>query len=234
MSGQEAEARSEARPAAADDATQAASAAGVRSDQPHEEKIPLARPSLGAAEERAVVEVLRSGQLSLGPKVAEFERAFAQRLGATAACAVSSGTAGLHLALRAAGVGAGDEVITSPLSFVASANAIVYEGALPVFAEIDPVTLNLDPEQAGDAITERTRAILPVHLFGYPAEMSSFEALARRHGLALVEDACEALGARHPDGRPVGGGATSRCSGSTPTSSSPPGRAGWWWSATLR
>jgi perosamine synthetase len=208
VSGQEAETRSAGEVAGADDAARAASTAGslggARPQQP-EEAIPLARPSLGAAEERAVVEVLRSGQLSLGPKVGEFERAFAQRLGATAACAVSSGTAGLHLALRAAGVGPGDEVVTSPLSFVASANAILYEGARPVFAEIDPVTLNLDPERAAAAITERTRAILPVHLFGYPAEMGSFEELARRHGVALVEDACEALGARHPDGRPVGG-----------------------------
>ncbi len=170
-----------------------------------EEPIPLARPTLGAAEERAVLEVLRSGQLSLGPKLAQFERAFAKRVGAPLASAVSSGTAGLHLALRAVGVGAGDEVITSPFSFVASANAALYEGARPVFADIDPVTLNLDPEQAQAAITERTKAILPVHIFGYPAEMGPLEAIAVRHDLAIVEDACEALGARHADGRPVGG-----------------------------
>ena len=170
-----------------------------------EETIPLARPSVGAAEERAVLEVLRSGQLSLGPRVEEFERAFAQRVGATAACAVSSGTAGLHLALRAVGVGPGDEVVTSPFSFVASANAVVYEGARPVFVDVDPMTLNLDPEAVRAAVSERTRAILPVHIFGYPAEMDALEAIAREHGLAIVEDACEALGARHPDGRPVGG-----------------------------
>jgi perosamine synthetase len=170
-----------------------------------EETIPLARPSLGEAEERAVLEVLRSGELSLGPRVAEFERAFAERVGAQAACAVSSGTAGLHLALRAVGVGPGDEVVTSSFSFVASANAVVYEGARPVFADIDPMTLNLDPAAVEAAVSERTRAILPVHIFGYPAEMDAFEAIARRHGLAIVEDACEALGARHPDGRPVGG-----------------------------
>jgi perosamine synthetase len=175
-----------------------------------EETIPLARPSLGAEEEQAVLEVLRSGALSLGPKVGEFERAFAQRVGGAGrdpihASAVSSGTAGLHLALRAVGVKRGDEVITSPLSFVASANAALYEGARPVFADIDPVTLNLDPEAAEAAITERTKAILPVHLFGYPAEMGAFEAIARRHGLAIVEDACEALGGRHADGTPVGG-----------------------------
>jgi perosamine synthetase len=170
-----------------------------------DEMIPLARPSLGAAEERAVLEVLRSGQLSLGPRVEEFERAFAQRVGATAACAVSSGTAGLHLALRAVGVESGDEVVTSSFSFVASANAVVYEGARPVFADIDPMTLNLDPEAVRAAVSERTRAILPVHIFGYPAEMDALEAIAREHGLAIVEDACEALGARHPDGRAVGG-----------------------------
>ena len=178
---------------------------GTSPDPAEEETIPLARPSLGAAEERAVLEVLRSGQLSLGPRVGEFERAFAERVGAAAACAVSSGTAGLHLALRAAGVGPGDEVVTSPFSFVASANAVVYEGARPVFADIDPMTLNLDPDAVRAAVSERTRAILPVHIFGYPAEMDAFEAIARQYGLAIVEDACEALGARHPDGRPVGG-----------------------------
>jgi perosamine synthetase len=169
-----------------------------------DEVIPLAKPVLGEAEERAVIEVLRSGQLSLGPKLGEFERLFAERVGAPHACGVSSGTAGLHLALRAVGVGPGDEVITSPFSFVASANAILYEGATPVFAEIDPVTLNLDPEAAEAAITPHTKAILPVHIFGYPAEMPAFERIAEKHGLAIVEDACEALGARHADGRAVG------------------------------
>jgi perosamine synthetase len=170
-----------------------------------DEVIPLARPVLGEAEERAVVEVLRSGQLSLGPRLGEFEQLFARRVGAPHASAVSSGTAGLHLALRAAGVGPGDEVVTSPFSFVASANAIVYCGARPVFADIDPVTLNLDPAAAEAAITPRTKAILPVHIFGYPADMPAFEQIAQRHGLAIVEDACEALGAKHADGPAVGG-----------------------------
>ncbi len=170
-----------------------------------DERIPLSRPALGAAEEQAVLEVLRSGRLSLGPRTEEFERGFAERVGARCASAVSSGTAGLHLALRAVGVGRGNEVITSPFSFVASANAPIYEGARPVFADIDPVTLNMDPEAVGAAVTERTRAILPVHIFGYPAEMDAFEAIAREHGLGIVEDACEALGGRHPDGRSVGG-----------------------------
>jgi perosamine synthetase len=170
-----------------------------------DELIPLARPLLGEAEERAVIDVLRSGQLSLGPRVEEFERRFAARVRAPLASAVSSGTAGLHLALRAVGVGQGDEVITSPFSFVASANAAIYENARPVFADVDPVTLNLDPAAAEAAITPRTKAILPVHIFGYPADMPAFERIAGRHGLALVEDACEALGARHADGTPVGG-----------------------------
>jgi perosamine synthetase len=168
------------------------------------EPIPLARPVLGDAEERAVLEVLRSGQLSLGPGVAAFERAFAAHVGAPLASAVSSGTAGLHLALRAVGVKDGDEVITSPFSFVASANAALYERARPVFADIDPITLNLDPRAAAAAVSERTTALLPVHIFGYPADMPAFERLAAEHGLAIVEDACEALGAVHGDGVAVG------------------------------
>jgi perosamine synthetase len=163
--------------------------------------IPLAKPVMGEREEELVLEVLRSGQLSLGPRVPAFESAFAERVGARHACAVSSGTAGLDLALRAVGVEAGDEVVTTPFSFVASANAIVYQGARPVFADIDPVTLNLDPVAAAAAITGRTRALLPVHIFGYPADLPPLE----RHGLPIVEDACEALGAFHPGGTPVGG-----------------------------
>lgn len=151
-----------------------------------------------------MAEVLRSGHLSLGPRVATFEGLFAEFVGARFASAVSSGTAGLHLALRAVGVGDGDEVITSPFSFVASANVALYERARPVFADIDPVTLNLDPAAAAAAVTERTRALLPVHVFGYPADMPAFEGLAARHGLGIVEDACEALGAVHADGHAVG------------------------------
>ncbi len=163
--------------------------------------IPLARPVLGEREEQLVLEVLRSGQLSLGPRLGEFEQAFASRLGAGWASAVSSGTTGLHLALRAVGVSDGGEVITSPFSFVASANVALYERARPVFADIDPVTLNLDPAAAAAAVTSRTQAVLPVHIFGYPADMPAFERL----GLPVVEDACEALGARYQDGGEVGG-----------------------------
>ena len=152
-----------------------------------------------------MLQVLRSGSLSLGPRVPQFERMFAAFVKARFACAVSSGTAGLHLALRAVGVGEGDEVITSPFSFVASANVALYERARPIFADIDPVTLNLDPVAAAAAVTERTRAVLPVHIFGYPADMPAFEDLAVKHGLGIVEDACEALGAVHADGSSVGG-----------------------------
>jgi perosamine synthetase len=168
---------------------------------PATDVVPLARPVLGAREEELVLEVLRSGQLSLGPRVPAFERAFAARLGVAHASAVSSGTAGLHLALRAVGVGDGDEVVTSPFSFIASANAVLFERARPVFADVDPRTLNLDPAAARAAVTDRTAAVLPVHIFGYPADVPAFEAF----GLPIVEDACEALGAVHADGVPVGG-----------------------------
>jgi perosamine synthetase len=167
------------------------------------EPIPLARPDLGAVEEERVLAVLRSRRLALGPLLAEFEEAFAARVGARHASAVSSGTAGLHLALRAVGVSDGAEVITSPFSFVASANVALYERARPVFADIDPVTLNLSPDAAAAAVTSHTAAILPVHVFGYPADIAALEGL----GVPIVEDACEALGAVYPDGRQVGDGA---------------------------
>ncbi len=165
------------------------------------EPIPLARPVMGPEEEARVLEVLRSGQLSLGPLLEQFELAFARAVRCRFASAVSSGTAGLHLALRVVGAGEGDEVITSPFSFVASANVCVYERATPVFADIDPVTLNVDPEAVAAAVTPRTTALLPVHIFGYPADVQALERL----GLPIVEDACEALGAVFADGTPVGG-----------------------------
>jgi perosamine synthetase len=164
------------------------------------EAIPLAQPMLGAEEEERVLGVLRSGRLSLGPALGQFEEAFAARIGVEHASAVSSGTAGLHLALRAVGVSDGTEVVTSPFSFVASANVAVYERARPVFADIDPVTLNLDPDAAAAAITDRTAALMPVHIFGYPADLPAFERLR----VPIVEDACEALGAIHADGTVVG------------------------------
>jgi perosamine synthetase len=166
--------------------------------------IPAARPVLGEREEELVLEVLRSGHLSLGPRLEEFERSFGAWLGAEHASAVSSGTAGLHLATRAAGIRRGDEVITTPLSFVASANCVVYEGARPVFCDIDPRTLNIDPAAAEASVTGSTSGLLPVHIFGYPADMPALERLAAQRSLWIVEDACEAIGARHADGRAVG------------------------------
>ena len=168
------------------------------------EPIPLARPEIGAREEELVLEVLRSGRLSLGPMGERFERAFAQWLGVEDAVAVSSGTSGLHLGVRALGWGPGDEVLTSPFSFVASANCLLYEGARPVFCDVDPETLDLDPAAVEAALGERSAGILPVHIFGFPAAMPELEAIASRHGLGLLEDACEALGAVDSEGRTVG------------------------------
>jgi perosamine synthetase len=171
---------------------------------PDPKQIPLARPEIGAREEELVLEVLRSGRLSLGPMGERFERAFADWLGVEDAVAVSSGTTGLHLGVRALGWGSGDEVLTSPFSFVASANCLLYEGVKPVFCDVDPVTLNLDPEAAAAAVGESTAGILPVHIFGYPAAMPGLEALAAKHYLGLLEDACEALGGVDSEGRNVG------------------------------
>jgi perosamine synthetase len=171
---------------------------------PDTETIPLARPEIGPREEELVVEVLRSGRLSLGPMGERFERAFAEWLGVEDAVAVSSGTTGLHLGVRALGWGPGDEVLTSPFSFVASANCLLYEGARPVFCDVDPETLNLDPAAATDAVGEHTVGILPVHIFGYPAAMPELEVLATESGLSILEDACESIGAVDSEGRRVG------------------------------
>jgi perosamine synthetase len=168
------------------------------------EQIPLAKPELGAREEELVAEVLRSGRLSLGPMGERFELEFAAWLGTDDAIAVSSGTTALHLGVRALGWGPGDEVLTSPFSFVASANCLLYEGARPVFCDVDEETLNLDPAAVAAAVGERTVGVLPVHIFGYPAAMPELEELASRHGLGLLEDACEALGAVDGEGRRVG------------------------------
>jgi perosamine synthetase len=167
-------------------------------------EIPLARPELDGREEELVLEVLRSGRLSLGPMGERFERAFAEWLGVEDAVAVSSGTAGLHLCVRALGWGRGDEVLTSPFSFVASANCLLYEEARPVFCDVDPDSLDLDPEAAAAAMGERTAGILPIHIFGYPAAMAELEALAGQRGLGLLEDGCEALGAVDAEGTRVG------------------------------
>lgn len=165
--------------------------------------IPLSRPDITDADAHLVLRTLRSGRLSLGPMLEEFERLVAWRAGRSYGVGVSSGTCGLHLALLALGLGPGDEVITTPFSFVASANCILYVGATPVFVDICPRTLNMDPALAARAITPRTRAIVAVEVFGNPAYMPQYQALAARHGVVLVEDACEALGTTL-DGRPCG------------------------------
>jgi perosamine synthetase len=166
-------------------------------------EIGLSAPWIEGREEELVLEALRSGRLSLGPMVDRFERALAEHVEAPHVAAVASGTAGLHLCMRLAGIEPGDEVVTTPFSFVASSNCVLYEGGTPVFADVDPNTLNLDPAAVEAAITPRTKAIVVVHIFGYPAELADLEAIAESHGLAIVEDACQALGARYRE-RPIG------------------------------
>jgi len=165
--------------------------------------IPVARPLIGPEEEQAVLAVLRSGVIAQGPQVARFEVAFAERCGVSHAVAVSSGTAALHLALLAHGVGPGDEVITTPFSFIATANSILMTGARPVFVDIDERSFNLDPRQIEAAITPATKAIMPVHLYGQPAAMEAICMLAAHYELAIVEDAAQAIGATYK-GSPAG------------------------------
>jgi perosamine synthetase len=166
-------------------------------------QVPFARPSLTGIESAAVADVIVSGWVSQGPRVLEFETAFARLVGATDAVATTSCTTALELALYVSGVRPGDEVIVPSLSFIATANAVWHCGATPVFADIDPLTYNLDPAAAERAITERTRAIMPVHQVGLPADMDEFLALAERYGIAIVEDAACAIGAEYK-GRPIG------------------------------
>lgn len=166
--------------------------------------IPLSLPYLDEREHELVNEVLGSGRLSLGPTGQRFEQMLAERVGARFAAAVSSGTAGLHLLVRSYEISAGDEVITTPFSFAASTNCFLYEGAIPVFADIDPVTWDIDPAAIEAAITPRTKAIVAVDIFGYPCELDSIKELAAKHGLAVIDDACEALGAEFK-GKRVGG-----------------------------
>jgi perosamine synthetase len=168
------------------------------------EPIPLAGPDIGPREEELLLEVLRSGRLSLGPMGERFEREFAAWLGVEDAVAVSSGTTALHLGVRALGWGPGDEVLTTPFTFVASANCLLYEGARPVFCDVEEETLDLDPQAAAAAVGERTRGILPVHIFGYPAAMPELERIASANDLGILEDSCEALGAVDSEGRKVG------------------------------
>ncbi len=166
-------------------------------------RIPLSAPDVSAPDVEAVCAVLRTRQLSLGPKVAEFEEAVAAYVGSPGGVAVSSGTAGLHLCVRALGIGEGDEVIVPSFAFIAAANAVRYERATPVFVDVDPAMLNMDPERVEAAVTPRTRALLVVHTFGCPAEMDALLDIARRRNLAVIEDACEAIGAEYA-GRKAG------------------------------
>lgn len=167
------------------------------------EFLPFHRPSFGPEEEAEVVDTLRSGWVTMGPKTHRLEAAFRDMLEIPYAVAVNSCTAALHLALIGLGVGPGDEVITTPLSFATTANVLVHVGATPVFADVEPDTLNLDPAAVADRIGPRTKVIMPVHLHGHPCEMDGLEALARRHGLLLIEDAAHAIEATYR-GRPMG------------------------------
>lgn len=171
--------------------------------------VPMSEPDIGQAERTAVLEVLEGKTLALGPRLGQFEERLAAKVGARHGIAVNSGTAALHLCLLAAGVGEGDVVVTTPFSFVASANCILYVGARPLFVDVDPVTLTLDPERLERAVEaigrsgQRVKAVLPVHVFGQAADMDAILAIAERHGLAVIEDACEAIGGAYK-GRPLG------------------------------
>jgi perosamine synthetase len=172
------------------------SAVAERNSRSAIDDIPLSRPDICEADVQAVVDVLRTPFLSLGPKFPEFEAAFGAYTGARYATAVNSGTAALHLAVRALEIGEGDQVITTPFSFVASANCVLFERATPVFVDIDPRTFNLDldPDLIEQRITPCTKTILPVHVFGRPADMDAIGDIARRYDLRVIEDACEAPG----------------------------------------
>jgi perosamine synthetase len=165
--------------------------------------LPYGRQSIDEADIQAVVDVLRSDWLTTGPKVGEFEEAFAARVGAAYAVSFSSGTAALHAAAFAAGLKSADEAITSPMTFAATANCVLYQGATPVFADVTVDTLNLDPEKVAQKISSKTRAILPVDYAGHPADLKVIVDLAQRHGLIVIEDACHALGSEY-QGRSVG------------------------------
>ena len=166
-------------------------------------RIPLARPDIGERELDLVTQVLNSDVLALGPFAPRFEKAIAGAVGRREAVACSSGTAGLHMGVRALGIGEGDEVLTTPFSFVASANCLLYERAIPVFVDIEEDSLGMDPERVASASTPRTRAILPVHVFGRPCRIEALASDARAHGWAIIEDACEGLGSSVA-GKPLG------------------------------
>jgi perosamine synthetase len=167
------------------------------------QRVPLALPDLDESDVQAVVEVLRSGRLALGPRAEEFERLICEYVGVKHAVAVSSGTAALHLIVRALGIGPGDEVLVPSFTFAASVNVILYEGAAPVFVDVDPETYCLDPGDLERKITPRTKAVMAVDVFGHPAEWDAVLKIAGRHGLKVIDDSCEALGAEYK-GKKVG------------------------------
>ena len=179
-------------------------------------KVPIAKPIIGDEEIENVVEVLKSGMIAQGPKVEEFEEEFAEWVGADYGIAVNSGTAALHVALLSCGIGEGDEVITSPFTFIASGNSIVYTGAKPVFADIDLETYTIDPNSIEDLITENTKAILPVQLYGQSADMDGINEIAEKYGLTVIEDAAQAHGATF-NGTPVGSMGDMACFSFYPT-----------------
>src|SRR5215212_9380970 len=160
-------------------------------------QISMSAPDIDGSDEKAVLEVLRSRRLALGPKITEFERLMAEYVGARHAVAVNSGTSGLHLLCRAVGLGPGDEVITTSFSFVASTNCFFYEGARPVFVDIEPDTYNLDPTLIEEAITPATKSILAVDVFGHPADWDAIGEIAERHGLEVIADSCESIGSEY-------------------------------------
>jgi dTDP-4-amino-4,6-dideoxygalactose transaminase len=165
--------------------------------------IPISKPYIGESEKNAVLEVLESGVLAQGPRTAKFEERFAQVCGVKHAIATANGTTALHIALLAHDIGPGDEVITTPFTFIASANSILFTGAKPVFVDVEADTFNIDPALIEKAVTPRTRAILPVHLYGYVCDMDALRSIADRHGLKIIEDACQAVGATYK-GRKAG------------------------------
>jgi len=173
--------------------------------------IHIAKPKIGDKEKQLVMEVLESGMLAQGPKVAALEEAFAEVCETKHAIASTSGTTALHLALLAHGIGEGDEVITTPFTFIASANSVLFTGARPVFVDIEPDTFNINPDQIEAAITPKTKAILPVHLYGYVCDMDAIMKIAEKHDLAVIEDACQAIGASQK-GKRAGSFGTGTCS----------------------
>ncbi|HBG81389.1 TPA: aminotransferase DegT [candidate division CPR2 bacterium] len=187
--------------------------------------IPIAKPIIGEEEKKAVLKVLDSGSLAQGPEVEAFEKEFAGFCNADYAIAASSGTTALHLALEALGIGEGDEVITTPFSFIASSNSILYSGATPVFADIDEETFNIDPKKIEKLINHKTKAILPVHLYGLAANMPEILKIAEKYDLKVIEDACQAHGAKI-DGRPVGSFGDAACFSFYPTKNMTTGEGG--------